>query len=109
MRRCHTRESARGNIEFPGEILEFLPQLITLENLLKAWRLEFLDGLKRCRALANQVAELDAGLDRLVGIVGDLEIVRGLEASARDLFALLLQISAIGLCCLIGDLLAFAV
>ena len=96
-------------VELAGQVLELAPQFLVLEDLVEGRRLELLDRLEGGGAVAHQVAQLEARLHRLEGVVGDAQVVRRARARLGDLLALLQQIAAVALGGLLGQLLAVAV
>src|SRR5690606_3798494 len=102
-------QSGCRRVELAGETLELLAQLLVAEDLLECRSFELLDGLEGRRAVPHQIAELEARLDRLIGVVGDAEIVGRTLASLRNLLALLQEVSPVAFCCLFRELLALAV
>ena len=64
-------------VKVPREVLELAAQLLVLEDLLERRCLELLDRLERGRGVPHQVAQLEARLHRLEGVVGDAQVVGG--------------------------------
>src|SRR5262245_10663900 len=91
------RRSAGRTVQLAREVLELAAQLLVAEDLVEGGRLQLLDRLEGGRRIAHQVAQLEADLHRLEGVVGDPEVVGGALARAGHLLALLQQIAPVAL------------